>query len=376
MTAPQQAEPDVEVRAYARQVRTALADVPSERLAELLEDLEEHLVEVAAEGGEPLALRLGPPAEYAAELRRAAGLAEPAEHATPADASWNAGLAAHLDRLTATPQYAAVRDFLPELRPAWWVLRAWAPLVAVDAVFFGGTSFPVPSLGLSPLVGLVVTGAVIAWSVRRGLRVRQDPDLADPRLALVVNGALAVATLVALVAVADQPEPAMAYSPYPDQPAAELAHEDGTAITNIHPYSSTGEPLEGVLLYDQDGRPIDNLATYTAEGGEVQRLDQDPPAPANAFPQEQQVLTFDDRGNPVWVRPNTGPSASPSPSAPAGERVPEVEPLPGSDVEPVPGPAAEPLPGADVEPLPGPVGEPLPGPDVEPGPGPAVEPTP
>ena len=73
MTAPL-VEPDAEVLAYARDVRAELADVPAERLAELLDDLEEHLVEVAGEGGEPLTVRLGPPAEYAAELRRAAGL--------------------------------------------------------------------------------------------------------------------------------------------------------------------------------------------------------------------------------------------------------------------------------------------------------------
>lgn len=373
MTAPQQAEPDVEVRAYARQVRAALADVPAERLTELLEDLEEHLVEVAAEGGEPLAVRLGPPAEYAAELRRAAGLAEPVAAGTPAGApsgalsgpSWDAGLAASLDRLTATPHYAAVRDFLPELRPAWWVLRAWAPLVAVDAVLFGRTSFPVPSLGLSPLVGLVVTGAAITWSVRRGLRARREPGQGDPRVAMVVNGLLALLALVALVAVADAPEPAMAYS-YPEQGPTTLGHDDGTPITNIHPYSATGEPLSGVLLYDQDGRPIDNLATYTADGGEVQRLDEEPPAPANAFPQEQRVLTYDEQGNPVWVRPSAGPSASPSPSpspspsAPADELVPGLAPPPSPGVGPLPGPAVEPVPGTAVEPLPGPAAEPVP----------------
>lgn len=193
MTAPEQAEPDVEVRAYARQVRAALADVPADRLTELLDDLEDHLVEVAAECGEPLAVRLGPPAEYAAELRRAAGLAEPA---ATADASWRTGVSAGLDRLTSSPQYAAVRDFLPELRPAWWVLRAWAPLVALDAVLFGRTSFPVPSLGF-PLLGLLVTGAAITWSVRLGLRARRDPERGDARVAVVVNGLLALLTLVA-----------------------------------------------------------------------------------------------------------------------------------------------------------------------------------
>lgn len=68
MTAPERVEPDVEVRAYAREVRAALADVPADRLAELLDDLEDHLVEVAAEGGEP-------------QLRGAAGTTGPARPA-------------------------------------------------------------------------------------------------------------------------------------------------------------------------------------------------------------------------------------------------------------------------------------------------------
>ena len=371
MTAPEQAEPDVEVRAYARQVRAALADVPAERLTELLDDLEEHLVEVAAEGGEPLAVRLGPPVEYAAELRRAAGLAEPSEPAVAADASWRTGASANLDRLIASPQYAAVRDFLPELRPAWWVLRAWAPLVAVDAVLFGRTSFPVPSLGLSPLVGLVLTGAAITWSVRLGLRARRSPGQGDQRVGMVVNGLLALLALVALVAVADEPEPAMAYS-YPDPGSTTLAHEDGEPITNIHPYSSTGEPLEGVLLYDQDGRPIDNLAVYTTDGpypsggGEVQRVDADPPAPANAFPQDQRILTYDESGAPVWVTPGTG---SPTPAVPSTPAAPSTPAGPSPDA-----PGA--VPGAPVEPFPGPSVPPLPGPAPEPFPGPAVEPAP
>ena len=336
MTAAQQAEPDVEVRAYARQVRAALADVPAAQLAELLEDLEAHLVEVAAEGGEPLTVRLGPPAEYAAELRRAAGLAEPAVPVDRPVPGWRAELGAGVDRLQASPAYGAVREFLPELRPAWWVLRAWAALVAADALLAGSDSFPVPTFGVGPVIGLVLTAAAITWSVRRGLRVRRDPDLAHRRLAVAANGALAVLALVAVFGAGGSPEPAMAWDTgVPSSP--DLAHEDGTPITNIHPYSSTGEPLEGVLLYDQDGRPIDNLATYTADGGEVQRLDVDPPAPANAFPQQQRVLTWDESGREVWTEPSTAPQEPASPS---------VVPEPPAEV---PGPLPAPVP---VEPVP------------------------
>ena len=339
MTAAQQAEPDVEVRAYARQVRAALADVPTAQLVELLDDLEEHLVEVAAEGGEPLTVRLGPPAEYAAELRRAAGLAEPAVPADRPVAGWRAEFGAGVDRLQASPAYGAVRDFLPELRPAWWVLRAWAALVAADALLAGSDSFPVPTFGVGPVIGLVLTAAAVTWSVRRGLRVRRDPGLAHRRLAVAANGALALLALVAVFGAGGSPEPAMAWNTgVPSSP--DLAHEDGTPITNIHPYSSTGEPLEGVLLYDQDGRPIDNLAPYTADGGEVRRLDVAPPAPANAFPQQQRVLTWDESGREVWVEPDTAPDpepeSEPAPSAVPGEPVPPADVLPAPPVEPVP----------------------------------------
>jgi hypothetical protein len=315
MTAPERVEPDVEVRAYAREVRAALADVPADRLAELLDDLEDHLVEVAAEGGEPLVVRLGPASAYAAELRLAAGLAEPVVPAAPARAAWRDELVAGADRLRTSRQYAAVREFLPELRPAWWVLRAWAALVAVDALFTGGSSFPVPTFGLSSLVGLVLTGLAVTWSVRRGLRVRANPELGHPRVAVAANGVLAVLALVAVFGAGGAPEPAMAW--YPEEPATtELTHEDGTPITNIHPYSSTGEPLEGVLLYDQDGRPIDNLAEFTVDGGQVQRRDVVPPAPANAFPQQQRVLTFDEFGREVWVERGTVPDPALPPAEP------------------------------------------------------------
>ena len=182
MTAAEEVRPSPEVHAYAAEVRAALADVPAERSAELLDDLEDHLAEVALEGDGTLATKLGPPADYAAELRRSAGLAEPA---VPPAARWHDGVSRRLERLRTSRPVTAVADFLPELRPAWWVLRAWAALLAVDAIFIGNTSFPVPTLGISPVVGLVLTGAAITWSVRRGLRARGNPGLGNARLAVV-----------------------------------------------------------------------------------------------------------------------------------------------------------------------------------------------
>ena len=297
-----------EVAEYAAAVRAALADVPAEQGEELLEDLEEHLAEVAADGEGSLVSRLGEPAAYARELRTAAGLP-----AGPADAPGGTfrGGADLVDRLRAWGPMRSVEEFLPELRPAWWVLRAWAAVTAVDVVFVGGTAFPVPTLGLGP-VGFLVTVAAVAWSVRLGLRARAEGRVPG-RGAVLVNAGLALLTLVAVIGLADRSGVASAEPvSYDDGAPSSLVHEDGTPITNILPYSSTGEPLTGVLLYDQDGRPIDDLADMTQEGELVETVPGAPLQPGNAYPQQRQVTGVDESGRPVVV-----PMPLPTPAAPA-----------------------------------------------------------
>ncbi|HJU03296.1 MAG TPA: hypothetical protein VJ966_19030, partial [Actinomycetes bacterium] len=58
-----------QVAGYAAAVRAACADLPGPDRELLLEDLEDHLQEVAAEAGGTLEERLGRPEAYAAELR-------------------------------------------------------------------------------------------------------------------------------------------------------------------------------------------------------------------------------------------------------------------------------------------------------------------
>ena len=75
----------------------------------------------------PLAVRLGSPAVYTADLRSAAGLPASGAGTRPA----LAGLSERLDRIRATPAARrmapaarAARRFLEELRPAWWSCAA------------------------------------------------------------------------------------------------------------------------------------------------------------------------------------------------------------------------------------------------------------
>src|ERR1700687_6391313 len=66
-----------DIATYAASVRAALSDLPPEQSEILLEDLEDHLREVATETGGPLTERLGPPEQYARELRAAYGATHP-----------------------------------------------------------------------------------------------------------------------------------------------------------------------------------------------------------------------------------------------------------------------------------------------------------
>jgi len=60
-----------DVASYASAVRAALGALPDTERESLLEDLENHLAEVASESGLSLHERLGKPEDYAAELRSA-----------------------------------------------------------------------------------------------------------------------------------------------------------------------------------------------------------------------------------------------------------------------------------------------------------------
>ena len=71
-----------EIAAYLADVRGAMTDLDPGVRDGLLDDLPEHLAEVAAADAAPLQSRLGSPAAFAAELRSAAGLAPAATEST------------------------------------------------------------------------------------------------------------------------------------------------------------------------------------------------------------------------------------------------------------------------------------------------------
>lgn len=334
---------------YGRQVRQALADLPPTLVEEVLEDLDEHLTEAAAEtvaeGGGPLEERLGPPAGYASELRRAAGLPQPA---APDRAARTGRADTVRDAVTRLGEHDAVRSalaFLPELRPAWWVLRAWLAVAALGSL----SGYSSPFLSFRGILGLPLVAAAVVLSVRLGRRAQRRP-YREPRqrlLALAGNGLLALLAVVTLIGVQQRAQPVYASgdTSVPGyNPGGTLTRQDGSPITNIYPYTAAGQPLTGVLLYDQDGRALDNLSPTTGDGQPLVRVvpSGSPPPPANAYPQHQRTATDGDPGLATPeppVPPNTAPTASltttTSPSAaPSTATTPTASTTPGRPAGP------------------------------------------
>ena len=132
-----------EIARYVERVRQALADLPPAVRDELVEDLPEHLTEVAAEGTGSLVDRLGPPEAYAAELRDAVGAgARPT--APNLDDRISAAVVKVRGRLRQLDSktgpiigYAKASDFLRLLRPAWWVLFGFFAMLSFSSRAYG-----------------------------------------------------------------------------------------------------------------------------------------------------------------------------------------------------------------------------------------------
>jgi hypothetical protein len=278
---------------YLAAVEHELADLPAEDRSALLEDLALHLEALAAEGDDrPVAVRLGPPAAYAADLP---GRRRPATAARRRAA-----------RAGRSPRAAG-------RRPAGGRARRPAGAPAADGVASGlvgaarlparagavpggqrrGERLPVARAAGSHVLGLVFVVAAVTVSVALGRR-------SLPRPAGVIVGALGVALVFFSLVVWESAGvargsatgatsgavPGQEFDRYP------LISRYGP-VTDVLPYAADGTPLEGVLLYDQDGRPLNvGFQEWWADGCArvvEQPLAADGVAVPNSFPQAYEL---------------------------------------------------------------------------------------
>lgn len=336
MSAPAVTPAAREAQDYLAAVEHELADLPVDDRSALLEDLALHLDALVTEDDDrPIAVRLGPAAAYASELRAAAGLPARGTGVRPSAP----GLRARLGDVRASaafrrafPALRATSRLLAELRPAWWVLRGYL-LVAVPCLAEpdGDRDFPVPAPLGSNELGLVLVVAAIAGSVSLGRRRL-------PRAAAVVvacaGAALALGAFLLWFFAAQTGLTRFAsgpayYGPVVEQATGEypLLSRHGP-VTDVLPYSADGAPLDGVLLFDQDGRPLqvgfqewwaDNCARVLDQPRAADGV----PVPYS-FPQN---YVLDPAGVDLYgipAAPGTCPSAVPRPEVPIPAFPPET----------------------------------------------------
>ncbi|MDQ1652985.1 MAG: hypothetical protein QOI35_2185 [Cryptosporangiaceae bacterium] len=308
-----------EMERYTERVRAALADLPADERDELTEDLHTHLADVVAETSGPaetggpagtstsLESRLGSPEEYAAELRRSAGI--PPAEAPPQRPPLGAGLRSAASKVSTQldryPAWVRFRAFLPELRPGWWVLRALIA-VAVLMAIAGSTSL----LLFLPLAGLASWVSVAIG--RRSGPGRWRPWLTGANLALAIGG------LAFAVQATDRP-----YS-YADQVSYAPS---GAGLANLHLYDKDGHPLRDVQAFDQWGNPLDLSdpgPAWFGPAGEVRNV-----YPRPVFP-----------GNGEWQPSDTVPPIAPQPPDPLNPRMPA--PSTSTTASATPSPSASP----------------------------------
>lgn len=333
-----------EAEAYLEAVRAELDDLSGEERGELLEDLVGHLAEVSADPDDstPLLVRLGSPVHYAAELRTAAGLPP------------RAGRTAARGRLQVTRplrEWAVVRRaseawrhewtqagfaFARELRPAWWVVRAYVAVVMLAAI--GGLDredLPIPHVAGSRAFGLALMIGAVIVSVQAGRRASGTKRTVAVGLANAILGFAALVLFLMLQLLATSVQ----YVAVPTSSTAYALQSPHGPVTNIHPYARDGTPLHGVLLFDQDGRPLRTAEQRWWADGCDRVIDH--PRAADGVPVEFSYP------HDYVALPSTGQRCAVSPSAPEVP-LPEL-PAPSPDAHdetPASGPAGEDAPAA------------------------------
>lgn len=310
------------IRDFVAEVAAHFDDLPESDRQDLLDDLEQHLLELAAEDEQGLAAELTSPADYAADLRHSAGLPD-----RRPDVAAPSRMRRLLDRATvrarraaAWPPVAQTLDFLPELRPAWWLVRAWALLAVLAMLTTGGPwTRHVPIPGRS-LLGVMALLGAIAISVKAG---REGADRSGAWR--IADAAAAIATVVVLVGAASS-GPAVEYVEvfHDDWQPPILRHPDGEPITNLYLYDLDGNPLTDVLVHDGLGRPVE-IGDLQAAGFEdietIHRRDRFGVPVRHLYPLEQYLVGTDDGGQlEQRPRPEPFPSPSASPETPASPR--------------------------------------------------------
>lgn len=319
------------VSAYAEEVRAHLADLGPEQVDDLTDGLEADLAEALADslgpvspfgadappgtedvpGAGDLTRRFGPAADYAAELRAAAGMAAGQAHGTRTRrlGATRTRLRTVRARVRAALARREVAAVLELLRPVWWGARGWAwyvVAVAVGSTFAvaGGSQPYVPGnlLGWSFLLALL---AVSAWGGRRRDWSRRWARPAFLAASIVAALTLAIAVPAMRTAIEHGARAASTGAPADVPDGIWIG---GEPVGNLFAYDADGDLLTDVQLFDDRGRPVTtgqqhSNEVWLADFGEWWTL-----APRQDVDRRTRWNVFPLRGTPgaPWIRDEEG----------------------------------------------------------------------
>ncbi|MDQ3402629.1 MAG: hypothetical protein M3548_04440 [Actinomycetota bacterium] len=357
-----------EVAEYLRRLRVALDGLPDEEIAEIVEDVEPHLVEVFEESGD-LTARLGTPEDYAAELRAAAGYPEATVDPAPAadTRKWRARLVLFVvacavlvawitgmvgvnssgsakfiplfltaivvaatallvfngvvrrQDIESLREYRAARrmgeaaigaipahilDYLRGLQPAWWLIRIVLLAIGFVAAIFTRGN-----------IGSVLFLAVIGLLLWCGPSVRTDRRLL---LVLVPANAFVIGVAFGLTGNALNTFDSSPYYPV-NYSSSGLIYE-GSRLSNVYAVDAQGKPIPVFYLYDEDGKPL-NMYRNSCVGQVNESF-------RNRFPQPR--ITYDDG----VCTEETGIPFVPLPEPTSSSTVPSGSQTPSTSVSP------------------------------------------
>ncbi|MFN0026770.1 MAG: hypothetical protein ACKV2O_06230 [Acidimicrobiales bacterium] len=343
---------------YLDAVARRIGHLPASEAAGLLEDVRGQLLETTSELSEveradPRAFEalLGSAERFATEYLAAAGIvseddeapARPGFFANLATVEPFAGWRRGARRTLSRPGVLAVSGFLPELRPAWWVLRGYLVVAVIPLLSdprAAAASFPFPRVFGSALLGTLLVAVTIPLSVRVGRRGLIAGTKGEPRRAVKAMNALIGALTLLAVLGARPPHYQFQEAVVGANPVVfggYLRQPDDKPITNILPYDLQGNALVDVLLYDQDGQPLrladheefglmDNTGRYL--GREVQ-------FDANGVPLDHLVPVQNfSCANPGPISPECYPLEPPRVVLPPLPRAPTSSPPTSAAVDP------------------------------------------
>jgi hypothetical protein len=238
---------DINIQAFAEAVRAELADLPKREIQELTDGLEADLAEKLAEEGVDFADISA--AEYAAELREAAGVSPK----TPRRKAFSSkALLQNIeDGFRKTAFGTVILEFGISIRPVWWVLRAAIPFVILR-------DFSLP-FWLFPLA----TFLSIMWG--RGLWFKSkffNAILLPLNLIAII---LLVPAFDSTLRTVDQyvaNNDLVQSTDYANRQGLQL---NGDRVLEVKAFDTSGTEVNGLTFEDQNGNPLFEVAADPIE---------------------------------------------------------------------------------------------------------------